>query len=485
MTDFFDIPDMHLVGIKGVAMASLASCLDDRGVRVTGSDIAEDFVTKEILAQRGFKIFTGFNPQNVPKDCGLLIYTGAHQGKNNPEVKEAVKRGIQVMSHAEALGTLMHGKKGISVCGTGGKSTTSSMVSWILDVAGFRPSFAVGVGKVNNFGVSGRYTQIFSQHTDEISLSGWFVAEADEYAVDPTADHRPRFIYQDPKVIIATNLTYDHPDIYPNFEKMKETFYSFFEGDGRFVVANGDSEALSTPRVRSLNSRIFVGTKQHNDFVLKNIQVRDGRSEADLEYNFTGTNLGWTGDKSIHLILHVPGLHNLMNAAFSVIACAAIGVPVDKAVDALEKFTGTMRRFDDKHHYVNMHCFDDYAHTPDEIRATLTALREWEPGKKIVVAFQPHTYSRTKALFDGFVDSLSLADEVILLDIFASARESADPTMRSQLIVDKIGPKARLIPNIDELVNYLPTIAHDEENVFITLGAGDIYKIYDKLKMED
>jgi UDP-N-acetylmuramate: L-alanyl-gamma-D-glutamyl-meso-diaminopimelate ligase len=308
MTNFFDIPDMHLVGIKGVAMASLASCLDDRGVRVTGSDVAEDFVTKEILAQRGFKISIGFDATHIPKNCGLVIYTGAHQGKNNPEVKEAIHRGIPVMSHAEALGTLMHGKKGISVCGTGGKSTTSSMVSWILDSAGFRPSFAIGVGKVNNFGVSGRYTQIYSQHTDEISLSGWFVAEADEYAVDPTSDHRPRFSYQDPKVIIATNLTYDHPDIYSNFDKMKETFYTFFEGDGKFVVANGDSEALSSSRVRNLSSRIFVGTKQHNDFVLKNMRVHDKRSEADLEYNFTGSTMAWNGDKSIHIILQFKNL---------------------------------------------------------------------------------------------------------------------------------------------------------------------------------
>jgi UDP-N-acetylmuramate--alanine ligase len=130
-----------------------------------------------------------------------------------------------------------------------------------------------------------------------------------------------------------------------------------------------------------------------------------------------------------------------------------------------------------------MHCYDDYAHTPDEIKATLTALRDWEPGKKIIVAFQPHTYSRTRALFDGFVDSLSIADEVILLDIFASARESVDPTMKSQLLVDKIGPKARLISTIPELVTYLPTIAHDEGNVFITLGAGDIYKVYDHIEL--
>lgn len=452
MTDFFQISPMHLVGIKGVAMAALAQCLDDRGVRVTGSDLSEDFVTKDILAQRGFPITDGFHPAHVPDGCGLVVYTGAHQGKENCEVQEAISRGIPTMSHAEALGNLMQGKKGISICGTGGKSTTSAMIAWVLEYCGFRPSFAVGVGRVNNFGVSGRYTHIHSEQTDEISSSGWFVAEADEYAVDPTSDHRPRFIYQHPKIIVCTNLSYDHPDIYPSFEKMKGTFLTFFNDleAGDLLVINTDCTALDALA----------------DKVRKDVHtLRVSRTEEH------------------HIQLQFPGEHNQVNARLALAVALALGIERSKALEALEKFTGTMRRFEYKGMVEQMRCYDDYAHTPDEIRATLMALREWEPGKRIIAAFQPHTYSRTKALFDGFVESLNLADEVILLPIFASARESTDPSVSSKLLSQKILTHNSSLLTLDELAQEIMKLGN-EHSVFITLGAGDIYKVYEHLQVD-
>lgn len=480
--DIFAVTNAHLVGIKGVAMAALAQCLDDLGIRVTGSDLAEDFVTKDVLAQRHLPIASGFSPDNVPAQCDLVVYTGAHQGRNNVEVRSAEQCGIPVMSHAEALGALLHGKKTISVCGTGGKSTTSAMLAWILDYVGARPSFAVGVGKVNNFGVSGRYTQIHSEATDEISRSGWFVVEADEYAVDPTSDHRPRFIYQDPQTVVCTNLSYDHPDIYPTFAALQKTMINFFATGERFVVLNGDSEGLYTEEVKRLPSRWFVGTKPHNDFVLHDITIESQHSTATLVYTSAQQHDYWQAQGPMTLTLKVPGVHNLLNASLALVAASSVGIKPADSLQALAQFTGTMRRFDDRGRYADMHCYDDYAHTPDEIRATLTALRAWEPGKKIIAAFQPHTYSRTKALFDGFVDSLSLADEVILLPIFASARESADPSVSSEGIGEKISKSKFQIPNIDGLAEHLRHHA-DAEAVLITMGAGDIYKVYDQLKM--
>lgn len=471
MNTIFEAKNVHLVGIKGVAMASLAQCLDDIGVHVTGSDVAEDFVTKDVLKQRELQISIGFDPSHIPENCDLVVYTGAHQGKQNREVQEAVRRGIRAISHAQALGELMQGKKGICICGTGGKSSTSALASWILDYAGARPSFSVGVGNVNNFGVSGRYTQIHSEETDEISRSGWFVAEADEYAVDPTDDHRPRFVYQRPNIIVCTNLKYDHPDIYPTFEAMQRTFLDFFNtlpANGALIY-NGDDEELVAlvKQTRGDFERISVGMGSLCTLRIQNVQISDHHTSFSIEK---------VGD----FVLGVPGELNVRNSTYAFAVARLIGLPHDKIKEAMEKFTGTMRRFEYKGKINEVPCYDDYAHTPDEIAATINALREWEPGRKILIAFQPHTYSRTKALFDGFVESLSRADEVILLDIFASARESADTTISSTLLAAKLSVPYVLVPTVGDLAEKVSGILKPD-SVFMTMGAGDIYNVYEKL----
>jgi UDP-N-acetylmuramate--alanine ligase len=451
-----EIKKAHLVGIKGVAMASLAQCLDDMGVEVSGSDVLEDFVTKDVLSQRKFQILTDFDPSHIPTDCDLVVYTGAHKGKQNVEVQEALRRGVRAISHAEALGELMQGKKGISICGTGGKSTTSAMIAWILDYCGMKPSFSVGVGKINNFGVSGRYTQIHSEATDEISRSGWFVAEADEYAVDPTDDHRPRFIYQHPNIVVCTNLSYDHPDIYPTFEIMQETFLAFFNAmpEEHVLILNGDCAALTDmlPKIRKDIHVVTVGENPNSTIRMDSVSLK----------------------------ISIPGDHNKKNAMYAYAVAQALQLDSQKSQEALTKFTGTMRRFEYKGQFHAIHCYDDYAHTPDEITATIQALREWEPQKKVIVAFQPHTYSRTKALFEGFAKALALSDEAWILDIFASAREQADSSVSSQMLVNAIGNKANLVPTVDALAQKIAHIS-DTNTVFISMGAGNIYKVYEKM----
>ncbi|HSW89733.1 MAG TPA: cyanophycin synthetase [Patescibacteria group bacterium] len=429
---------VHLVGIKGVAMTALAQCLLDLGCTITGSDLPENFVTQKILDDLRFTIYDGFVSEQVTKDIDLVIYTGAHQGKQNVEVQQAIKLGIPVLSQAEALGELTAEKRLISVCGTGGKSTTTAMIAVILERAGLHPSYAVGVGNISDLGRTGRY----------VSDGEWFVAEADEYAVDPTVDHRPRFIFQHPEVIVCTNLQYDHPDIYPDFEVMKQTFLDFFNSlptNGTLIINGVDSDLIGV--AKKLRSDIHV-------------------ISCDLP-------------EPLHLL--IPGEFNQRNSAYAIAAAKIAGVDEPSARKSLENFHSTMRRFENKGVEGTVECFDDYAHTPDEIRATLTALRAWRPGKKIVAAFQPHTYSRTKALFTGFVSALQVADEVVLLDIFASAREKPDASVSSQMLVDAIGSKAKLISTVDELAHYLQSIIQSQNTVFITMGAGDIYKVYEKL----
>ncbi len=421
MTPLSSYHHIHLVGIKGVAMASLAQCLDDIGsIKITGSDVAEDFVTADVLTARGFEISIGFDASHIDTDVNLVIYTGAHNGKQNVEVLKAAELGIPVLSHAEALGKLMEGKKAISVCGTGGKSTTSAMIAWILEYAGKKPSYAIGVGNVPNLGCTGKY----------VADSEWFVAEADEYAVDPTSDHRPRFIYQQPEVIVLTNMRYDHPDIYPDFASMQKVFADFFAT----LPANGEL-------IRADELAEFAPYK-----------------------------------------LLIPGRHNQLNAEVAMRAARHCGVAESVSREALAKFTSTMRRFEYKGQLGEVDLYDDYAHTPDEIRATIQALREWRPGKRVVVAFQPHTYSRTKALFDGFAVELSKADNVILLDIFASAREVADPTISSTLLAEALTISHSQVSTSSELAALLPEILKPGD-VFITMGAGDIYTLYEKIHL--
>lgn len=196
---------VHFVGIKGVGMTALALCLQDLNKIITGSDVADNFVTQEILHQRGLDDIGPLTVESIPQGTDLVIYTGAHGGQNNPQVKTAQTMGIRVISHAEAVGELMVGKIGVSVCGVGGKTSTSAMLANILEYANLKPSFIIGVGKVLNLQTPGRMAE--GKH---------FVAEADEYAISPGANNLPRFSYQHPQHIICTNIAHDHPDVYPS-----------------------------------------------------------------------------------------------------------------------------------------------------------------------------------------------------------------------------------------------------------------------------
>lgn len=443
--DILRAKSIHLVGIKGVAMTALALCLQDAQIRITGSDLSEEFVTDKILRERKFEIFTGFSADHISKDIELVVFTGAHQGRKNPEVQKTMELNIPVMSHAEALGNLTNEKKLISICGTGGKSTTSAMIAWILDQTGFKPSFAIGVGNVPNFGTPGRF------HPE----SEWFVAEADEYAVDPINDKRPRFVFQHPEIIICTNLKYDHPDIYPSFEAAQKAFLGFFNSlpdHGKLIINTDD------PILKSLISKLTTKAEV----------ISVGKTQIDSS-----------------LKLLVPGEFNQMNALMAMTVAQILGANKIKVKKAMTEFKGTMRRFEKKGNVKGADWYDDYAHTPEEIQATLETLKDLYPNKKIIAVFQPHTYSRTKALFDGFSHSFTKVDEILLLDIFASARENLDPNISS----DSLGESIQKV-EINKPVKNMKTIANtvkylkdhlSMEYVVMTIGAGDVYKIYDEI----
>ncbi len=453
---------IHLVGVKGVAMTSLVQSLIDMGIHVTGSDVSEDFITKGLLSTLKVSVYVGFKKEHITNDIDLVIYSGANNGSSNIEVIAADELHIPTMPHAKALGILMEGKQSIAVCGVGGKTTTSSMLSWIFEEAQLSPSYSVGVGDILKLHKTGRY----------VKTSKWYIAEADEYAIDPVKDKRPRFIYQYPYITICTNLVFDHPDIYKTFDDTVRVYKEFFNNieTGGVLIVNGDDEALVTLSNESTVSVITVGEHASCAYRILDVSMQNKVTKATLVHD----------NEEITIELSIPGLYNVKNACYAYVAASIAGVPKEKILTSLQSFKGTLRRFEDKGQVNDIQFYDDYAHHPSEIVSVLGALRSWEEGKRIVCVFEPHTYSRTKSLLKEFATALSGADEVILLDIFASARESKDESITSDMLRDeivKLGGNCKNLHTTTEASTYL--LKHlNTFDVCITVGAGDVFTIH-------
>lgn len=460
---------VFFVGIKGVGMTALAVLLAQAGVHVSGADTSESFVTDEQLASAGITV-QSFENASLG-EAQIVVYSGAHKGFAQPLVVEARSRGLVCLTHAQAIGLLSKEKETIGVCGVGGKSTTSALVAHILQTAQRKPSYAVGVGTVPNLGNSGHWQP---DTTD-------FVVEADEYVADPLHDVTPRFLYLRPTHVIATSLRFDHPDVYASLDDTRNAFHSFFSllPENGFLVLNGDDSELLACADSIQGQVIRVGESDDNDVQITFIPPSNGVSGVELHAPGFLCD-GW------RLEMSIPGKHNLRNAAFAATLCSMIGVRKEEILTAISTFLSTPRRFEFKgKNNEGARYYDDYAHHPHELQAVSEAMAEWFGSSNLVLAFQPHTYSRTKALLGEFATALAqFPGEVILLPIFASARESYDPTVTSELLLERIhalGGKARLAKTPVELVEYFRELP--ENTVAMTAGAGDIYKVYDALNL--
>lgn len=457
---FKDAHHIHFVGIKGVGMTALALCAQDLGISVTGSDVEQTFVTDEVLHQRKLAEITPLNIESLPSNTDLVVYSGANGGSTNPQVTAAQNKNIRVISHAEAVGEMMEGKIGISICGVGGKTSTAAMLANILEYAGLNPSFMIGVGKVLNLQTPGRMAD--GKH---------IVVEADEYAVSPGQNNAPRFSYQHPKIIICTNIAYDHPDVYESIQSTKEAFSSFFSvlpSDG-LLVTNGDS--IPMREIPTKVRTIYFGTTPKNDWYIKDSFIGQGKQLLTIAH----------GEESFNLMLSVPGIFNAMNALAAYVASRELGIENQTVIEGLQLFRGSKRRFEKVGEKNDIVYYDDYAHHPIEVSVTLQAAREWLPLYRLIAVFQPHTYSRTKALFDQFAKCFKFADEVIITDIYG-AREVNDPTISAYKLTEEIKkyhPNAQYIPQA-ELISHLKANLKAYDAVF-TLGAGDIYDIHKDL----
>lgn len=452
------IQSAHFVGIQGVGMSALAHIYKDRGITVSGSDAKEKFDTLQELKDRGITVYSEFSPSHVSGD--IVIFGGAHNGEKNIEVVYAKTKGIPTISFAHALGNLSREKKTLAVCGCHGKTTTTALLAYVLDRVLPKVSYAVGAAHFSQM-PAGKWS-------DDSTL---FVVEADEYVVDPQTDTRPKFSLLSPQYVIATVFDYDHVDMYASPKELKYAYARFFESIPQkgLIIVNMDDAIL-----RSLSSNVKArivtyGMSQQADYRVHSITRQNDRTVFTIttkegkEYTFT---------------LNLHGTHNALNATAVIAFCNEYGLDLKKCDRALSLFSGVRRRLELYYDKKNIAILDDYAHHPAEITATIDAVRASYPHRKIAVLFQPHTYSRTKYFLYDFIESLSKADYVGVLPIFASKREQIDEAVSSRLLTAKARERGyknfTYIRNEKEINTWLRLLPKEQLAV-LTMGAGDVY----------
>lgn len=464
---------IHFTGIKGVGMTPLALIAKQAGFQVTGSDIDQEFITDQALKKAKITPLIGFSADHI-KTPDLVITTGAHGGYDNIEVQTAKQKNIQVITAGEAVGRFMDGKifdkkfQGISVAGTHGKTTTTAMIATILKEADFDPSFIIGTGNISSLGAPGHFGK-----------GKFFIAEADEYATEPQYNKTARFLWQYPKLAVFTNIELDHTDIYHSIDEVRNTFLQFTQNlpaDGTLIVCGDDREIQKLLKQYS-GKVITYGFNPDNNYVLKRVNISG--EQMFFWVDAFGSSFG-------EFILKVVGEHNALNALAAIITSIEAGVPFEKIKPALLKFTGSQRRLEFLGQLkTGAYIYDDYAHHPTEIKKTLTALRQQYPKKKIICIFQPHTYSRTKTLFDDFLRAFDAVDQVIITDIYASLREDPDPTITSQILSESLinyHKEILYLAKPFDVVEYIKQKRPRHDTILVTLGAGDIYKIHSELE---
>ena len=433
---------VHFIGIGGAGMSGLARIALSHGIKVSGSD-AKDSNVIVALTALGANVLVGHKSENV--DGADLVVFSTAISENNPERLRAIELGIPIIARATALALLMSESKSVAVAGTHGKTTTSSMLTVALQATGADPSFAIG-GTITASGSNAH------RGTGE-----FFVAEADE--------SDGSFIAYHPYGAIITNIEHDHVDYFADESAVFEVFNDFIEtiaSDGFLIYCNDDKGSRKLGSTVTKIRTFTYGTSPDSDLVIDQVTL--------LPLGSSGRAI-WHGKVIGKLELNVPGHHNLMNAA----AALATGVVLDQApnemIDGLATFKGAGRRFEIKGTVNGIRVIDDYGHHPTEIEVTLTAARRFAGDGRLIVIFQPHRYSRTKAFIDNFATTLDLADEVIVLEIYA-ASEKPIAGISSEAIVEKMS-NGRFIPNFMEAVETVVKSAKPGD-VIITLGAGDV-----------
>ncbi len=431
----------HLVGIGGVSMSPLAEVLADMGMVITGSDMSES-ATVERLRGLGIRVAIGHAADHVG-DVDLLIRTAAVHDEN-PEIMEARRRGIPVFERAQAWGCIMRGyEKALCVAGTHGKTTTTSMCTHIAMAAQADPTVMIG-GTLPLLGAGHR-----------VGRGNTIILESCEYCNS--------FLSFYPTVAVILNIEADHLDFFKDLTDVEHSFRAFAElvPAGGVIVANGEDE--STMRaLAGIERRILTFGMETGDVYAANLTWSTGLPSFDVIYR---------GQVFAHIALSVPGEHNVKNALAAAASAIALNFPAQAVEEGLAAFRGAGRRFEHKGAYHGAQVYDDYAHHPGELKALLTAAG-YLGYERVICAFQPHTYTRTKALFEDFVEVLKTPDLTLLAEIYA-AREVNTVGISSRDLAEKI-PGALYFPTLEALTDHLREIARPGD-LILTVGAGNIY----------
>lgn len=431
---------VHFIGIGGISMSGLAHILLMRGIKVTGSDRTESNIT-EILKNDGAEIYFGQRAENI-QNPDLVVYTAAISD-DNPELCEARNKNIETIERADFLGELMKEfKMPVSISGTHGKTTTTSMLSTVLLHAEEDPTILVG-GELN-------------------SIGGNYHVGTDKYLIFEGCEYVDSFLKFNPYSAIILNIEEDHLDYFDGIEQIKDSFNKFMRKIPKegFVVVNADDPNVMNS-THDVECEIITYGKS-GDYSYKN-ESFDSNGYGNFDVYFKD-------EKIAHIQLSIGGKHNISNATAVFAVASKLGINPDIIAEGIKKFTGTKRRFEYKGTFNGARVFDDYAHHPTEISATLDSAKKMEHNK-IWVVFQPHTYTRTNALFNQFIEALAPFDNVIITDIYA-AREKNTIGISSKSLADKI-KNARYISDFSEISEHLKANV-SENDIVITMGAGTI-----------
>jgi len=445
---------VHLVGIGGAGLSAIAAVLLARGQEISGSDLQPNAQT-EALARRGARISIGHAPENV-RGADLVIVSSAI-APSNPEWREALRLGIPVVKRGPVLAALLAGKIGVAVAGSHGKTTTAGLIAFLLSEAGLDPSFIVG-GVVDNFGANAR-----------AGSGPHFVLEADEY--DRT------FLVLRPHIAIITNVEMDHPDCFRDEADLRRAFLEFAARTvpGGLILAWAEDPAV----VALAQEAASIAGCAVQTFGLAppaTWQACGLRPRADGGTEFAVLR---EGREIARARVALPGQHNVANGLAALAAVVRLGVPLETAAESLPRFQGTRRRMEERGTVGGILVLDDYAHHPTQIVATLRAVRQKYGRRPLWAVFQPHTYSRLKALWQGFAACFGDADHVVVLPVYA-ARETHDPTVRPDLLARQMPhPDVRYAGSLDEAAALLAEHA-EPDAVIITLGAGDEWVVGDR-----
>ncbi len=446
---------IHLLGIGGAGLSPIAHVLLEMGVQVSGSDRQPNAMTAR-LAARGATVAlqqSAANLLDLPADQRPhVVLISSAINNENAELQAAQELGIPVVKRSDFLPALLSGRQVIAVAGTHGKSSTTAMIVQILTRAGIAPGYIIGADLPGSGNAAA-------------GTSDFFVIEADEY------DHM--FLGLNPNIAVITNVEWDHPDCFPTPASFRRAFMQFIDNvdRGGLIISCHDDEGAEQLRA--------YGYSRGPDWITYGLDAEANLQAVNLQpvaNHGTQAELNQWGMSAGTLSLEVPGRHNVLNALAAIAAAVRCEVTIADAIHALSDYRGVARRFEVKGESNGVLIIDDYAHHPTEIIATLSAARDRFPTRRIWAVFQPHTYSRTRNLLQEMAQSFSAADQVIVTDIFA-AREQNDGTVSSQaLVAASPHPAIRHISGLVESAEYLAETV-ERDDVVITLGAGDSYRI--------